>query len=282
MAYSAEISRQKPTCLIFVIDRSTSMGMKMESGHSKAAFLADVLNKTIYTLITNCTKADGVRDYFHIGVIAYSGENAYSGFENQLSANCIYPISVLANNPLRVEERVQKIQTEREQIENRVKFPVWFEPKSGGKTSMCAGFTKASTVLVEWCNKYFTSYPPTVLHVTDGHPTDGDPESLAQHLQMIGTEDGGALLFNLHVDIGREKATTFPSKESDLKDKYAKRLFRMSSLLPPHLIATARSRGYILEGAARGFIYNADPGAIVDFFEIGTRPQVMSERAGNL
>jgi hypothetical protein len=37
------------------------MDEKMATGRSKAEFVADVLNKTIYTLITNCTKADGVR-----------------------------------------------------------------------------------------------------------------------------------------------------------------------------------------------------------------------------
>ena len=73
MPYSAEISRDNPTCILFVIDQSGSMDEKMVTGKSKAEFVADVLNKTIYTLITNCTKADGVRNYFDVGVIGYGG-----------------------------------------------------------------------------------------------------------------------------------------------------------------------------------------------------------------
>jgi hypothetical protein len=62
MAYQAEISRDNPTCLIFVIDQSGSMDEQTEIGTSNAQFVADVLNKTLYTLVTTCSKADGVRN----------------------------------------------------------------------------------------------------------------------------------------------------------------------------------------------------------------------------
>ena len=42
MAYSAEISRANPTCLLFVIDQSGSMSEELEAGVTKASFLADV------------------------------------------------------------------------------------------------------------------------------------------------------------------------------------------------------------------------------------------------
>ena len=80
MSYQAEISRASPTAIVMVIDQSTSMSHRLKSGQSKANFLADVLNKTLYTLITNCSKADGVRDYFHVGVVAYGGDDARNGF----------------------------------------------------------------------------------------------------------------------------------------------------------------------------------------------------------
>src|SRR5437870_4103291 len=73
MAYTAEISRDHPTCFLFIIDQSGSMEERMGLGRSKADFVADVLNKTLYTVVTNCTKADGIRPYFDIGVIAYGG-----------------------------------------------------------------------------------------------------------------------------------------------------------------------------------------------------------------
>ena len=73
MTYVAEISRDNPTAFLFVIDQSGSMDEKPEGGRSKAEFVSDVLNRTLYTLITNCSKADGVRHYFDVGVLAYGG-----------------------------------------------------------------------------------------------------------------------------------------------------------------------------------------------------------------
>lgn len=42
----------------------------METEQTKAQFVADVLNKTLYQLVIRSTRADGVRNYFDIGVIA--------------------------------------------------------------------------------------------------------------------------------------------------------------------------------------------------------------------
>src|SRR5215471_6623761 len=92
MSYRAEISRASPTAILMVVDQSTSMAQRLNGGQSKAAFLADVLNKTLYTLITNCSKADGVRDYFHVAVVAYGGEDARSGFHGGLTGNTLHPV----------------------------------------------------------------------------------------------------------------------------------------------------------------------------------------------
>ena len=91
MAYQAELSRSTPTAILAVIDQSTSMNQHLLSGQTKAGFLADVLNKMLYTLTINCSKADGIRDYFHVGVLAYSGTGARNGFEGALGTGCAAP-----------------------------------------------------------------------------------------------------------------------------------------------------------------------------------------------
>src|SRR4051812_9532166 len=96
MTYAAEISRDNPTAILFIIDQSGSMDEKNEGGRSKAEFVSDVLNRTLYTLITNCSKADGVRRYFDIGVLAYSGSDVATGFGGSLSGGIIHPIAVVA------------------------------------------------------------------------------------------------------------------------------------------------------------------------------------------
>ncbi|HEY3641203.1 MAG TPA: vWA domain-containing protein [Xanthobacteraceae bacterium] len=262
-----------------VMDQSTSMNHRLKSGQSKAAFLADVLNKTLYTIITNCSKADGVRDYFHVGVVAYGGEDAGNGFQGALGGEALHVVSRLAEAPLRVETRTKKVAgLNGDVMEQSVRFPIWFEPRSHGKTSMCAGLNAAIDVLGEWCAAHPSAFPPTVLHVTDGHPSDGNPEPMADRLKSLATADGGCLLFNLHVDVGQGEPMIFPNDERAIKDRFGKTLFRMSSLLPPHALEAAARKGYDIRPGARGFVFNAGIEAIADFFDIGTRPAVAADR----
>jgi hypothetical protein len=278
MSYQAEISRASPTAILMVMDQSTSMNQRLDSGQSKAAFLADVLNKTLYTIITNCSKADGIRDYFHVGVVAYSGE-AHNGFQGALGDDALHAVSRLAEAPLRVETRSKKVAgLNGDVVDQSVRFPIWFEPRSQGRTSMCAGLTAAIDILDQWCAAHPSAFPPTVLHVTDGHPSDGNPEPIADRLRSLATDDGGCLLFNLHVDVGGGEPLIFPNDERAVKDRFGKALFRMSSLLPPHAAEAAAQKGYDVRPGARGFVFNAGIEAIADFFDIGTRPAVATDR----
>jgi uncharacterized protein YegL len=278
MSYQAEISRASPTAILMVMDQSTSMNQRLDSGQSKAAFLADVLNKTLYTIITSCSKADGVRDYFHVGVVAYDGQ-AHNGFQGTLGDDALHAVSRLAEAPLRVETRSKKVAgLNGDVVEQSVRFPIWFEPRSQGRTSMCAGLTAAIDILDQWCAAHPSAFPPTVLHVTDGHPSDGNPEPVADRLKSLATDDGGCLLFNLHVDVGGGEPLIFPNDERAVKDRFGKALFRMSSLLPPHAVEAAAQKGYDVRPGARGFVFNAGIEAIADFFDIGTRPAVAADR----
>src|SRR5438034_633714 len=70
MPYTAKINRANPSCFLFVIDESGSMDESMESGRSKAQFVADVLDKTLPGTIPQCTQADGEGPYFDVEVLA--------------------------------------------------------------------------------------------------------------------------------------------------------------------------------------------------------------------
>jgi hypothetical protein len=279
MPYQAEISRENPTCFLFVIDQSGSMDEITETGRSKADFVADVLNKTLYTLVTTCSKADGVRNYFDVGVIAYSGSEVASGFGGALSEGIVHPINAISEHTLRVEERKKKVDDGAGGIvELKTKFPVWFDPKSAGGTPMRAALSKTRDMAAEWCEAHPGCYPPTILHVTDGQSTDGAPEDVADGLRQVATKDGQALLFNLHVTNKGGLEVVFPTSETDLDDEYSRMLFRMSSPLPAHLAKFAGDKGYAVADGSRGFIFNGDPQCIVDFFEIGTRPKLVADR----
>src|SRR5258708_32565002 len=91
-----------------VMDQSASMNHRLKSGQSKAAFLADVLNKTLYTLITSCSKAEGVRDYFHVGVVAYGGGEGRNGLLGAWDGGAWYAASRRAHHPPLGEDTAPK------------------------------------------------------------------------------------------------------------------------------------------------------------------------------
>jgi hypothetical protein len=279
VSFTAEISRSSPTALLFVVDQSTSMRDRLQTEKSKSQFLTDVLNRTLYTLITTCSKADGVRDYFYVGVIGYSGVNARNGFQGDLAKEAMHPISRIADAPLRIETRMKRVMGANDSIsEEPVKFPIWFDPQNRGKTSMCAGLRAAYDLMRSWCSEHQMAYPPTILHITDGHPTDGNPEPVADEIKSLATDDGPCLLFNLHVDVGNAPPRVFPHDEGLIHDRFGKTLFRMSSDLPSHAAEVARKKGRDIRPGAKGFVFNAGLEEITDFFDIGTRPAKLDDR----
>lgn len=272
MPYGAEISRTNPTCFVFLIDRSGSMSEPIGGGgRKKADVVSDAINQLLRTLALRCAKSDGIRDYFHVGVIGYGAQVGFA-LGGALAGRDLVPISEVANNPLRVESRVKREDDGAGGIfERNVKMPVWFEPMAGGLTPMSDALDLASQTVLDFVQRYPRCYPPIVLNITDGDATDGDPEAPASSVRMLGTSDGEVLLFNLHVSAVAAPALQFPDEASGLPDDFARRLFRMSSELPPPTVATARGMGLPVSPRSRGFVFNADVVSVVQFLEIGTR-----------
>ena len=275
MPYSAEISRANPGCILFLIDQSASMEEPLEQG-TKAGEVADILNRTLRELIVRCGREEGVRDYFEVGVIRYNGAGATDALEGRLGPSTLNPISHLEAHPIRVENRARKVPDGAGGlVEVQTTFPVWFEPMSDGGTPMHEGLTLAGRTLLDWCDAHPSSFPPVVIHLTDGMPTDGTPEQVervGEHLRQISTEDGEALLMNIHVSGVAARPALFPDSDADLADDYARMLFRMASVLPETMRKEATSRGYDVNEASRAFMFNTRTEDIVHFFEIGTRP----------
>ena len=240
------------------------------NGHSKADELATIINRLLASLVIRCSKDEGVRDYFDVGVIGYGSKVAPA---LATDGSPIVPISRLADEPLRVDDRVQKIPDGAGGlVEQTVKFPIWVDPHADGGTLMTAALSQGAAALGAWVDQHRSAFPPVVFNITDGEATDGDPSSAANALRTIATDDGSTLLFNVHLSERRAPAVEFPSTDELLPDSFARRLFGMSSTLPPHLQAAARQEGYAVEDGARGFVFNADAAAVIQFLDIGTRP----------
>src|SRR5438105_638101 len=130
MPYSAEISRANPSCFLFVIDQSASMLDVLDptniqpldkplvvdgrtytqtaQGRTKAQAVADAINRLLQDLVIKCAKSEGVRDYYHVGVIGYGGQVG-PAFSGALAGRELAPISEIANAPARIDERAKKV-----------------------------------------------------------------------------------------------------------------------------------------------------------------------------
>jgi hypothetical protein len=272
MPYTAEISRTNPTCFLFLIDQSESMSETLpDTGTSKADELASATNRLLQQLVLRCVRGETVLDRFNVGVLGY-GSKVGPVLGGNLAGKNLVLLSELALNPLRIEQRTRKVPDGvGGTVEQSYKFPVWFEPVTKGQTPLCEALDLAWQTLVGFLQRYPECYPPLVVNITDGRPTDGNPEKHAALIRSLGSKDGNVLLFNVHMSIFAKGTVEFPDREDALPNDYAKQLFRMSSPLPPPMRETARREGFKVNEATRGFVYNADIGSVIRFLDIGTR-----------
>lgn len=275
MPYVAEISRANPSCFLFCIDQSGSMQdpFGSESKKTKAAGLADAINRLLQNLVIKCAKSEGIRDYYHVGVIGYGGNGVRPAFHGALSGRELVPISDIGNNPARVEQRTKKVDDGAGGlIEQTVKFPIWFDPVAEGGTPMCEALNRATSIVVDWLSKHPNCFPPIVINISDGESTDGDPLESAYDLMNLTSSDGSVLLFNLHISSSNHRPIEFPDSETGLPDAHAKLLFNMSSPLPEYMRRMVAQEGVQVSYNTRGFVFNADLVSVIRFLDIGTRP----------
>jgi hypothetical protein len=274
MPHDAQITRDHPGCLLFLVDQSGSMadpfGGSTESGGSKADEVAAVINRFLDDLVNKCTRAEGVRDYFDVGVIGY-GASVGPAFAGVLAERSLVPLSEVADNPDEIQNRSRKSSDGAGGIvEENIQFPVWFKPTAAGGTPMAEAFGQAYTTLQDWIGGHGESFPPIVINITDGEATGADPEGFATSLGDLETANGEVLVCNAHLSSLRAAAIMFPDSEHNLPDQFAQKLFRMSSVLPERMREAAATQGFAVSPNSRAFVFNADVISLITFLDIGT------------
>jgi len=276
VAYEAEVSRSNPSAFLFLIDTSGSMLDPFAgNGKRKAEGVSDAINQLLSNLSIKCSKSEGIRDYYEVGVISY-GKDVKPAFGGRLAGKALAPISEVANNPAKLLERTKKVDDGAGGLaEQKVKLPVWFEARAAGKTPMCEALRLATQTLAPWAEAHPFSCPPVVVNITDGESTDGDPTADAEHLTDLTTQDGNVLLFNCHISTTKGQPILFPDTDEGLPDQYARMLYGMSSRLPDTIRESAQREGFKVSEGTRGFGFNADLVELIRFLDIGTRPSNM-------
>ncbi|MGO9918153.1 MAG: vWA domain-containing protein, partial [Isosphaeraceae bacterium] len=213
--YEKSAERANPACIIFLLDQSYSMNDGIAgSSRPKIDALTTAINRFIADLIALCEKGeDKPRHYFDVGVIGYTTDRndppnpiigpVLKGANGTLNGHDLVSVVDLFDDPLAIEDRQKQVDDGAGGlVTTTVKFPVWYRKPSGDAmsgTPMCAALQYVQNIASTWCAGHPGSFPPVIIHLSDGEATDGDPEPVAEALKALSTEDGQLLLFNCHV-----------------------------------------------------------------------------------
>lgn len=284
--YQESISRQNPLLVLFLVDQSSSMAELFDGqpGLSKAEFIAAGINRLTYNLILRCSIDREIVDRVHFGLIAYNSE-VQVGFGPKFANRHHVPASELAANPLRVESRIQTPLGD--STATTPKFPVWIDPEAQGQTCMRQALHLAQISAVDFLAKYPESFPPIVINLTGGVPTDAlqadfaDVIAAADLLKETANAHGSqVLLFNICVAAERTTSIHYPNSEAQVAGKLQKLLFRMSSSLQDFEGRQPNRVGVPISAGARALHVQSEPAAVFDLIDldIGTQAIIGGDR----
>ena len=278
-AYRQEISRQNKAYFVFLLDQSFSMEEPIGGAtERKVDALTTALNGWLQNMIIRATGSEGVKDWMDVSVIGYrtdpdSNPIIESPLIGPLQGRNLVSIPDIAGSPARIEKKTKQFYDDEtgELMETEVEVPVWIDPVAEGGTPMCSALYKAYELVKAWIEEHPKSFPPIVIHITDGESQEGDPLPYAVPLKELETEDGQVLLLNCHLSMTKADKFLFPASDELLPDDFAKLLFQMSSPLPDSILQRAVAEGFEVQQGARGMAFNADFVSLIKFLDMGTR-----------
>ena len=278
--YTQSITRNHRTAFILAIDCSGSMAESiLFRGRrlTKAEAVAGTTNELLFELVARARRSDGIRDYYDIAVIGYSGDDEVRSLLPD--GEELVPVSALAAREMPVRTEVIEHRLPDGSIALReIPAPAWIEPQAAGQTPMCEALRRVRDIAAEWTARAANaeSFPPVVFNITDGEATDCDDEELravCNQIKALETADGNVLLINIHIaagDAGRH--VFFPeAHEANYTNRYAALLYDCSSEMPAvfnEAIRQAKGPGAV--PPFRGMSYNASAAQLVTMLNIGS------------
>ena len=276
--YSQSITREHRTAFLIALDRSGSMCEMIETPdglRTKAEVVCDITNSLLFELIERARRHDGVRNYYDIAVIGYSG----GGIEPLLGDKWFLPVSELASlEPTITTRVVNRTTPDGKQTLHRLQSPAWITPNAEGETPMYELFCQIHSLVKEGCAdpSHRESFPPVVFHITDGEASDCCREDLVALCRAIGEEataDGATLLLNSHLSSNTlQPRILFPNRIEELhENRYARVLYECSSEMPACFEEQIRHlRGDHAPDPFRGMSYNCSIRELVSLLNIGS------------
>jgi hypothetical protein len=281
--YDKKITSNEPTLLILLLDQSVSMSETMTETEQGEVFsiakIAKIISDTfLYTAFRKCVRGDEFKPYIDLAVIGY-GNGTHSALPKIPLEQFPFSVKKLADTYIAKNDSdpddnstVPKPRLE------------WVEERADGLTPMLAAFTKARAIVEKWLPDHQTSFPPVIINISDGMPTDDHDDivaslssakqliDLSRAICKIDTEDGKCLICNCQISSRGMTQILYPSSTAQAEeiDPFAKFMFEMSSIIPEQLRETGKTLGIPLEPNARFFIFNAEIESALKFMNFGT------------
>ncbi len=279
--YSQSITRTHRTAFVLLIDCSGSMSEDIRfRGElcTKAEAVATITNELIYELIERARRSDIVRNYYDLALVGYGGDDEICSLLGDHTP-CFISIDQLAQRDVPIQRRSIAIRRPDGSTTLRsLSSPQWITPRAAGNTPMLEAFRTARDLMHSWASipAHAESFPPILFNITDGEMTDGSPEelrSVAEEIRAVGTTDGTALLFNIHITADdRSQTLLLPSIDEPLPhDRNIELLYTISSEMPANFNALISDlKGPLSRPPFRAMSYNASAAELLTILDIGT------------
>lgn len=276
MPHCAKITQMRRSLFVLLVDQSGSMsepfGGTSTDGvvESKAAVVARMSNVLLNEIISRCRQGTSFGHFFDISVIGYSGRGVYSMLPSE---RWLMSPSELAATSIRFDKKYQPVRNpDGKKVLQVSGTRIWFEPHSEGRTPMLLAYERLGELLYRWKQNeaHPESFPPTIIHITDGEPTDSHAEQLfkaREQIAALGTDDGEPVMFNIHISGNNDQSVIFPESEDEVP-REGTLLYNLSSLMPAVYnadIADVRHHSDAASRCYRALGYNA---SVIDFIRI--------------
>ncbi len=277
--YLQEITHNHRTAFVIVLDRSKSMQEPIRFGQkiiSKAEALTHTANAIITELIDRCRRIDSLHNYYDIAVIGYGNDQ----IEMLLDEQGFIAVDELE----RCKHKFIKSAIERQLPDSpcamlKHSSTEWITPKAEGNTPMYEAMLCVRDLVAEWCSlaQNRESFPPVVIHITDGEASDCDHKELIDicgEIKRQATADGNVLLLNIHISTNSHlEAKVFPMLDEIVGAGHlASTLAECSSLMPEAFNdAICRLKGMTAVPPFIGMGYNASIIDLLSIINIGSR-----------
>jgi hypothetical protein len=265
MPHENNMSTNDPGCLIIMIDQSGSM--QNTWGRSKYSLnwgAARSVNHMIGELVERCSKGDEVAPRVRLGFYGYAGADVeWATSKYTPDSDGLVSLTELADCEDEVEDE-----------ENEIMIPWIVEEKAYGGTPMKTAFEQIISIAENFAQTHPDSFPPVIVNITDGMPTDcneNDLPSIVSPIMNISTTDGSALVFNIHISADPSDPVFLPGPNEKLPDSYAECLYNASSLLPESLADIGRTdHGMTIGEDAKCFAFNADSALLIKLLSLAS------------